>query len=215
MIPKQATDWAKAWREGRIGFHRSSPNPNLERYAHVLQNCQNILFPLCGKTLDMHYLHQKGHHCFGVERVEKAIHHFFLEWNGIPKRVNTRYQHQNISIFHQNIFSIGPKELPVIHGIFDRAALVALPVEIRPQYAQHMLSLLAKGGKILLITINMPRPQDQGPPFLVRKESIPDLFSDASTVECLETQRKTPQQEPFLIRSGMPWLEQHIWSITK
>ena len=214
-IPKQKTNWAKSWREGKTGFHLSHPNPNLEKYAHILADCKKILFPLCGKTLDMHYMHHKGHHCIGVERVEKAIQSFFAEWDVIPKQNNHIYQHQQITIHHQNIFAVHAENIPNIDGIFDRAALIALPIEIRQQYANHLLSFLPAGGKILMITIDMPRPQEQGPPFLVRKEAIPTLFSAASDVSCLAVVHKTPKDEPFLLRNDMEWMDEYVWSITK
>jgi len=214
-IPEQKTNWKQAWKDNRTGFHQSHTNPYLERYAQSLQDCRHILFPLCGKTRDMHYMHSKGHSCIGVELVERAIKQFFLEWGVSPIQQQQSYHYDNITIHHKNIFALTRESLPPIDGIFDRAALIALPIEIRSQYAQHLLSLLQEGGKILLVTLDLPRPQDQGPPFSVYESEIPKIFSQATTVQCLENNHKTPEDEPFLVRADLPSMKEYTWLITK
>jgi thiopurine S-methyltransferase len=214
-IPKQNTDWKQSWKNGKLGFHLEKPNPSLCKYAQLLESEQNILVPLCGKTLDMHFLHQNGHHVYGVELVQQAIQDFFLEWNVDPIIDGNRTKHDNITIINSNIFTVQSEKIPSIDGIFDRAALVALPPEIRQQYAEHILSLLKKGGTLLLITYDMPRPQNQGPPFPVREMDIPSLFGTATSVELLEEIHKTSQEEPRLASRGVKWSKEHIWIIKK
>jgi thiopurine S-methyltransferase len=40
-----------------------------------------ILFPFCGKSLDMNWLASQGHEIVGVEFVEDAVLQFFAEQN--------------------------------------------------------------------------------------------------------------------------------------
>lgn len=214
-VPEQKTNWKQSWKDDNIGFHRSTPNPSLCRYVHLLDKAETILVPLCGKTLDMHFLHQKGHHVYGVELVQKAIHDFFHEWNVEPRINNDHSQYEKITIINRNIFDVQPEDIPTVDGIFDRAALVALPTRIRMQYAAHILSLLKEGGSLLLITYDMPRPQEQGPPFSVRKNDTPALFAAAASVELLEEIHRTPQEEPRLASRGLQWSKEHIWLIKK
>ena len=212
-IPEQTTNWEQSWKEGRIGFHLSSANPSLVKYAQLLDGCTNILVPLCGKTLDMHFLHDKGHQIFGVELVQQAITDFFAEWNVSPTIDNNSYSHEGITLLESNIFAINTSNFPTLHGIFDRAALVALPPHIRAQYAQLLLSLLPAQSKILLITYDMPHPQEEGPPFPVRQHDIPALFHNASSVQLLEEIHNTAAEEPRLALRGVEWSKEHIWLI--
>ena len=214
-IPDQKTNWKQSWKDGKIGFHLSNTNPSLLEYAHLLDKEPTISVPLCGKTLDLHFLHQRNHTVIGVELVPQAINDFFQEWGVSPTVQNNHFSHEQITIINSNIFALQPQDVPVIDGIFDRAALVALPTHIRVQYATHLLSLLKEGGTLLLITYDMPRPQDQGPPFTVRQHDVPRLFGQASSIELLKEIHNTPKEEPRLITRGMAWSKEHIWKITK
>ena len=179
-IPEQKTNWKQSWKKGKIGFHLSDTNPSLQKYAHILEKEQTILVPLCGKTLDMHFLHQNGHDVIGVELIPQAISDFFQEWGVEVEQKGNQSSHEKITIINSNIFAVQSQQFPRIDGIFDRAALVALPKDIRPQYVDQLLSLLKDGGTLLLMTYDMPRPQDQGPPFVIRQEEVPQLFSNFS-----------------------------------
>ena len=214
-IPEQKTNWKQSWNDGKTGFHLSKTNPSLEQYAHLLDQEHTILVPLCGKTLDMHFLHNRNHSVVGIELVPQAINDFFQEWGVVPTTHQNRFNHERITVINSNIFAIQSQDLPTIDGIFDRAALVALPTSIRVQYAAHLLSLLKDGGTLLLITYDMPRPQDQGPPFTVRQHDVPHLFKHASSVELLKEIHNTPQDEPRLISRGVAWSKEHIWKIKK
>lgn len=57
----------------------------LQRYLdRLLDGRENvrILFPLCGKNVDMHHLWSQGHRVTGVECADEAIHDVFVD-NGI------------------------------------------------------------------------------------------------------------------------------------
>jgi thiopurine S-methyltransferase len=213
--PNQKTDWKKSWNNGKTGFHLSEANPSLVEYAHLFAENSSILFPLCGKSLDMHFLMEAHHTIIGVELVSQAITEFFTEWKVQPKREKNKYSHDGITIIESNIFNVQQQNLPVIDAVFDRAALIALPPHIRPQYANHLLSLLKDKGKILLISYDMPRDQEIGPPFPARKNDIPNLFCNASSVTLLKEIYKTAKDEPRLVQRGMDWSKEHVWLIEK
>ena len=214
-IPEQKTNWNKNWKNEKIGFHQAQTSPSLLQYAHILDEERTILVPLCGKTLDMHFLHQRNHCVIGVELIPKAIDDFFQEWGVVPTKKKDRFWYEQITIINQNIFAIQPPTIPTIDGIFDRAALVALPTHIRAQYARHLLTLLKDEGTLLLITYDLPRSQEKGPPFAVRQNDVPKLFARASSVELLKEIHKTPKEEPSLSSRGVAWSKEHVWLIRK
>ncbi|MDG1558004.1 MAG: hypothetical protein P8R03_00645, partial [Candidatus Poseidoniaceae archaeon] len=78
--------WHQKWSTNQIGFHRPVVNDLLAKHWPTIEANQgtNVLVPLCGKTLDMHWLHDKGHTITGIELVEEAVHQFFDEAKTTP-----------------------------------------------------------------------------------------------------------------------------------
>jgi thiopurine S-methyltransferase len=58
----------------------------------------------------------------------------------------------------------------------DRAALVALPPETRPGYAQHLRARLLPAAPLLLVTIEYDARRREGPPYPVFPDEVRRLF---------------------------------------
>ena len=73
--------WLQKWQEGQIGFHRHDVMPLLQKHWPSLQlpEASRVLVPLCGKSLDMHWLAAQGHRVLGVELSPLAVTQFFDE----------------------------------------------------------------------------------------------------------------------------------------
>ncbi len=84
------------------------------------------------------------------------------------------YQFDELSIYTGDFFTAPVSKADII---YDRAALVALPKEMRAEYAARVKQLLNPGGRILLVTLNYPQEEMAGPPFSVPVEEIEQLFS--------------------------------------
>ena len=217
QVPVQQTDWKQNWQQDHIGFHLSHTNTKLSDHADVISDCKRVLVPLCGKTLDLHYLASLGHVCVGIELVYKAIADFFSEWGVTPLENAERnsYSHDKIEILNQNVFAVTPEQTGLFDAIYDRAALVALPVPIRQRYVDHLFGFLPKGGKILLNSYDMPRSQQKGPPFAVRNEDVPVLYRRAASIDLLSEETTTADQEPRLKDRNLEWGKRTLWLITK
>ena len=61
-------------------------------------------------------------------------------------------------------------------AIYDRASLVALPVEMRVAYVQKLLELTGPVPQFL-ITLDYDQAQMAGPPFAVRHAEVNQLYS--------------------------------------
>ena len=74
-------EWAARWNAGRTGFHQPIVNAQLVQYWADLVPNENagVIVPLCGKSRDMRWLHQRGHTVVGIEIVESACQAFFEE----------------------------------------------------------------------------------------------------------------------------------------
>lgn len=94
-----------------------------------------VFVPLCGKSLDLLWLCQQGHKVLGVEVSDLAVSQFFSE-NGLTysKFKQDGFQHyqtESLAILQGDFFNLTANHLRDVEGVFDRASLVALPLELR------------------------------------------------------------------------------------
>ena len=150
----------------------------------------NVLVPLCGKTMDMHWLSDKGHTITGIELVEQAVHQFFDEAKTTPaiqqEGAHKRYTAGDLTILQGDLFTL-PAEAASCEAWYDRAAMVALPSTMRQAYVNQIHSLCTPGSVGLMITFAYPQEQMQGPPFSLPDQEVSALFADRFQVTLLET----------------------------
>ncbi len=150
----------------------------------------NVLVPLCGKTLDMHWLRDKGHTITGVELVEEAVHQFFDEADSTPaihqEGAHKRFTAGELTILQGDLFTL-PADAASCDAWYDRAAMVALPSTMRQAYVDQIHSLCAPCSIGLMITFAYPQEQMQGPPFSLPNQEVFTLFADRFEVSLLET----------------------------
>ena len=208
--------WQERWQRNEIGFHQPQGNVALraswERLE--LQGGARVLVPLCGKSVDMAWLCAQGFDVVGVELSAVAIEAFLREqgvacdWRDDatdPVRLRAgRYE------FHVgDFFAVDRQRLGPVDAVVDRAALVALPDELRRRYAAHLLEL-AQGAPIVLVTLDYP-PQDMpGPPFPVTADEVQRLFS-AERVITLLHERDALGAESGLRARGLTRLVERSW----
>ena len=65
----QAEFWHQRWQAGEIGFHKHEYNAHMTRFIDLLgiEQGDNILVPLCGKSLDMIWLRDQKFNVTGIE----------------------------------------------------------------------------------------------------------------------------------------------------
>ena len=66
--------------------------------------------------------------------------------------------------------------------VYDRAALIALPPELRSKYVAHLKQVLP-GAAQLLLTIEYPQERMDGPPFSVGLAEVRRLYGDGYEIE--------------------------------
>lgn len=193
--------WRARWQEGRIGFHEGRPNTYLERHASRLDGCARVLVPLCGKAEDLAFLAGRGHEVIGVELVEDAVRAFFAEHGATPEiRARgslTEYTAGTITLLAGDVFAVTPEHVGHVDALYDRAALIALPPEMRARYVPHVRKLLAPGARGLLVTLEYAQQLAEGPPFAVLEDEVRALWAHAS-VELVD---EGPDPR---VREGMP-----------
>ena len=92
--------------------------------------------------------------------------------------------------------------------VYDRASLVALPVDMRIKYVSSLSTLLLTNTPILLVTLDYPQHEMQGPPFSVPGEEIGKLFGSWCDVELLASEDVLEQESAFKKRGLTTMAEQ-------
>ena len=184
--------WQTRWQRDQIGFHLNVVNPDLELYWPRLEIAQGskVFVPLCGKSVDLCWLAEQGYTVLGIELIEKAVTDFFVEQNLTPvitqQGLFTAYTAGKITILQGNFFDLTAEDLADYPAFYDRAALIALPDDLRKQYAVHLSKIMPQGCKGLLLTMDYPQHQMKGPPFAVPREQVEQLLGEAFVVECTQ-----------------------------
>jgi thiopurine S-methyltransferase len=209
--------WIERWQNGEIGFHCSEVNANLPRFWASLNAPApgQVLVPLCGKSLDMHWLSRQGYDVLGVELSEKAVAAFFSEAGLQPHHSRQGsfecWQAGNIRILCGDFFDLTAKDVSACSLIYDRAALIALPQGMRLRYAAHMLQLFAHPVQAMLVVLNYPQNEISGPPFSVPHEELVYLFPNAE-IRMLHEQ-DVLAQEPKLRNRGVSSLLERVYAV--
>ncbi|MCY9846029.1 thiopurine S-methyltransferase [Vibrio caribbeanicus] len=209
--------WLNKWATNEIGFHLEDVNPLLIQFwKHAsATRSDKVLVPLCGKSEDLIWLASKHDDVRGVDLSNIAVRAFFAEHFYTPLVTNVSGQHElyqfdELSIVVGDIFTA---PLDMVDLVYDRAALVALPLEMRSDYAKRIQSLLNLGGKILLINLDYEQSEMAGPPFSVPEEEIKILYSD-----CIVTklQRKEAgENHPKRVEKGMSRFAEEVYLLEK
>jgi len=183
--------WHNKWQNNDIGFHNDSVHPLLAKHWSQVntQKASRVFLPLCGKTVDIAWLLSQGHHVVGIELSKLAITQLFTELRLEPEinEVGTllHYHADNIDIFVGDIFDLSSELLANVDMIYDRAALVALPPDVRRDYSSH-LKRITNNAPQLLICFEYDQKLIAGPPFSIEKQELMQHYGDCYNLSFIE-----------------------------
>ena len=200
--------WHQRWRDNRIGFHQDRVTPLLERHWDTtgLPRDAKVFVPLCGKTLDMPWLAARGHRVLGVELSELAVRQFFDEQQLAPavhaSRHGTHYTAGPFELIVGDVFGLDAEALSGCTGVYDRAALIALPPDLRRRYAAGPYARLPARCRGLMVVIDYPQHEKDGPPFSVGDDEVHSLFAAGWSIDPVE-RRDILQEQPGFAAEGV------------
>ena len=210
--------WHSRWQEKRIGFNQSAVNPLLRRYFKQLNvpAGSRIFVPLCGKSIDMAWLAAQGYDVVGVELVETAVQEFFTEQNISPtvhqyldnpaiKYYQGQLSGQIITLWVADIFALSSDHIGSVNAVYDKAALIALPADMRVQYSAQMYQLSANAPQFI-ITLTYDQSKKAGPPFSISSEQIQQYYGDNYHISELTSEPTSIGSAPELTVSEHVWL---------
>lgn len=207
--------WRERWQQKQIGFHQSTVHPMLLAYWSRLapKASESVFVPLCGKSLDMWWLREQGHEVVGVELSQLAVEQFFAEAKLTPQKTQVgsleRWSAQGVTIYCGDFFALTAEQVANCSLVFDRAALIALPLELRDRYRTHLNTILPKPARTLLITIEYAQNQMSGPPFSVPATEVKGTFAKHQ----LLTSEDAMASNANLAARGVTALSEAAWRI--
>ncbi len=208
--------WQQRWREQRIGFHVPAVNEALVRWWPTLGLApgSRVLVPLCGKSLDLWWLRDAGHEVVGVELSDLACEQVFTERGAVP-HVALRGPHVSrtvpgLTVLKGDFFALKPAE--PFDAVWDRAALIALPPDLRLRYVARMAKLLSPSARGLLVTLEYDQTQRQGPPWAVMPDEVRSGYGRHFAVDEL-TRAPEAGGEERLRRWGLAHMDQVVWRL--
>ncbi|MBO9551936.1 thiopurine S-methyltransferase [Pseudomonas sp.] len=194
--------WQQRWADNQIGFHQAQVNPYLQQYWPQLQLApgSRVLVPLCGKSLDLAWLAGQGYRVLGVELSRRAVEAFFRE-HGLEPQVTQQgafevWRNGDVELWCGDFFALRAEDVADCVALYDRAALIALPPEMRGQY-MGLLSQVLPAGAGLLVTLDYQQELLAGPPFSVADDEVRRGFAGWQ-VETLEEQDVIGESPKFL-----------------
>ena len=216
--------WRKRWNEEKTAFHQRHINPYLAYYygekgpSREKRSVLKVFVPLCGKSKDLLWLSENGYESVGVECSELAVEHFFseqqLDFDKSRTGEHVSYKTGNLEILLGDFFTLAAEDVGRVTDIYDRASLIALPMDMRKEYVKKITQLQAPGTRTLLITLAYPQTEMEGPPFSVSDDEVSELYSDNYQIDKLAS-RNIIEDEPRFKDRGLTSLTETAFKLTR
>lgn len=210
--------WLERWKRNEIGFHQLEINTHLQEFwgSLDLSAGNRVFVPLCGKSRDMLWLRAQGYRLLGVEISPIAVHDFYIENRLVASFSRDdrfeRWETDQLVILTGDFFDLTAKILEDIAGVYDRASLVAFPPERRNRYAIHLQQILPPEAEILLVTMEYPQNEMQGPPFSVHEDEVLALYQTHYRIKRLY-HRDILEENPRFKKRGLSYLVEKVYHL--
>ena len=187
----KADFWVRKWELGETRFHQESINESLKEWWPSVGAPAGsaVLVPLCGKSLDMRWLAEQGHSVVGVEVSPVACEQFF-DGLKLEPAIEEAGRFRAFSagpyrLLQGDLFAAMSADVGPVAAFYDRAAVVAMPPEMQPDYARQLVSLLPPGAAGLVNCLEYPPGAMNGPPFSIDEANLRDLLGARCEVTLL------------------------------
>ncbi len=215
----KADFWHTRWENNQIGFHQQNINTYLQNHwsSLNLEPGSPVFVPLCGKSKDMLWLRNQGHSVLGIEVSPVAVKAFFKENDLIPtvdkEGLFTRYEVEDLIIYCGDFFDLTKADLKDYPSVFDRASQIALPKEMRRPYADHLIHIMPNNAQSLLVTMEYPQDEMDGPPFAVHEKEIRALYAQRFHIEML-LEKDIYAENPRFAKRGLTQLTEKVYRLS-
>lgn len=213
--------WHERWSNNETGFHLDQPNPAMLHHWPTIpiDLGSRVLVPLCGKTVDILWFLKQGYQVVGIELSEialdalaESIEEMFSlavdkqEIDGV-----ILYRAAGILLICGDWFKLTADDIGPIHAVYDRAALVALPEDMRGTYSQHLLSIAGVVPQ-LLVTMDYNQDEMSGPPFSVSADNVESYYASSMNIDVLHSEERI-NKEPRFRERGLTSMNETVYRL--
>ena len=213
--------WLKRWQDAETGFHRAEAHPMLKAHWSELSLAKEslVFVPLCGKSSDMIWLAEQGHQVVGADLSSIAIDSFF-DGLSLTPRVQTSSglvlkSAGPFSLWQGDVLELTRRDVGAITAVYDRAALVALPPEMRAHYVNLLTHLMPVGSQLFLVSLHYDPNEMDGPPFSISDETIEQLFAENFEIMCRDRKSDALDESQNLKKRGLTSLTESLYILTR
>ncbi|XP_033730711.1 probable thiopurine S-methyltransferase [Pecten maximus] len=202
MDDKTMQGWLGCWEKKTSPWHHDDVHEAIEKHHEILMTSltakNKIFIPLCGKTVDIKWLADRGNEVVGLEASEIAVKELFTEQNieytseDAPAVKGKLYRSTDnkIKVYCCDLFLFSAEIESGFSGIWDRGSLVALSPADQKRYIELIKTLIHPGIGYLL---EIPdRDPNNGPPFFISLENLQEGFGPNCSVTKLCAVEKLP-----------------------
>ena len=125
----------------------------------------------------------------------------------------TCWRYDDLEILCGDFFDLENSLLGSLDAVYDRAALIAMPPDVRPRYAAHLAGLADRKTRVQLITLEYNQLEMPGPPFSVSEDEVNRLFANNYSVECLASADVLDENVKFR-DGGLTMLRELVYRLT-
>lgn len=211
--------WHSRWRKSNTGWHMNDVHPQLANLWPQLLFTSNprVLVPLCGKNIDMKVMADQGSYVIGVEVSQKALQEFMdeqpQEFREESSHGFTIYKSDSFELWEGDFFQLPADKIPALDLIYDKASIVALPPDMRRDYAQKILDLCNPHTHMLIQTFEYRQEEMKGPPFSVMEAEVKELFANQLQIDLMHEQSKLDEVSKFRQRGLSSYFIEKIYHL--
>ena len=201
--------WINSWERGGscTSFHRPDIHPYVVKYVTPgLLAGKRVLVPLCGKTVD----------CSGSGSTPPTSSaSSSASWRCASSstsrgsgyvRNHDRFEADRLTLICRDIFTLSPDDLGPIDFVYDRAALVALPLPMRLRYVAKIDELTTCGAVQFVNTVQYDPVLDT-PPFSIGPDDIERYHGGRYLIEHVECAVRP--NHGMVRKFNLDWLVEH------
>ena len=208
--PAEPAFWAARWQRGETGWDQGQAYPCLAelldaaRAAGHLSPGSSVLEPSAGRAHTGAELARLGFEVTSFDVVPEAVAAARALYGAVPR----------LKLEVADALVVRPDWLGRFQGLFDRAALCALPPARREDYARAAFAHLAPGGVILSSVVTERRVSPEGgPPFAVSAEALTRMLSPGFE-RIYARVRELPEATSANVKSELlsVWRRRDLWA---
>jgi thiopurine S-methyltransferase len=182
-----------------------------------LKSPARVLVPLCGNSPDLHWLAEQGHSVIGIDVSAKALQQVMQEQSAKFSKDSshgfTIYRSERMELWEGDFLKLPISKIPALDLIYDKAAIVALPPDMRADFAQKVLQLCNQGTQMLVQAFEYEQHEMSGPPFSVDTDEINSHYNHRFSIDLMHEQSKLEDMGKFQQRGLSSYFIEKVYHL--